>query len=77
MYADRCEACHGAYGAPTNDPTPSGKTPRDLASPAFQQSTSDAELKQAVRHGHHYMPALVPSSFAGRFFVVSSASARG
>jgi mono/diheme cytochrome c family protein len=60
VYADRCEACHGTYGEPTNDPAAGGKTPRDLASPAFQQSTSDSELKQAVRHGHHYMPALVP-----------------
>lgn len=59
-YARRCEVCHGVYGAPVRDLPPGVSTPRDLSAPDFQASVSDEALRQAVRHGHHHMPALVP-----------------
>jgi mono/diheme cytochrome c family protein len=60
LYANRCESCHGPYGAPKAEFPPGVRPPRDLAAPAFQKSMSDRALIQAVRHGQHYMPALVP-----------------
>jgi mono/diheme cytochrome c family protein len=60
LYVDRCEPCHGEYGTPPAALPPGARSPRDLSAPAFQQSLSDAELQEAVRHGRHHMPGLVP-----------------
>lgn len=56
LYLDRCKTCHGPFGRPpwTDDRSP----PRDLSTPAFQQSTNDDELIRAVRHGNRGMPAI-------------------
>lgn len=60
VYLQRCESCHGVWGAPPAA-LPAGVAPiRDLASSAFQKSHSDSELLTAVRHGRKGMPALVP-----------------
>ncbi len=63
VYAQRCEACHGPFGRPAPGmPLPQGvqRPPRDLSSPAFQKSVSDAELLEAARHGRAGMPAIPP-----------------
>ena len=60
LWLQRCEGCHGAYGAPPPH-LPSGVgLVRDLGSAAFQASVSDTELRTAVRHGRKGMPALIP-----------------
>ena len=60
VYVERCEECHGAFGAPGKQLPPGVKAPRDLGDPAYQASVSDADLQELVRHGRKGMPALVP-----------------
>jgi mono/diheme cytochrome c family protein len=57
LYLDRCKSCHGPFGRPswTDD---ARRPPRDLSTPAFQQSTTDDELVRTVRHGNGNMPAI-------------------
>jgi mono/diheme cytochrome c family protein len=59
LYAERCQACHGATGEP-GTPPPGVKTTRSLSGPAFQKAIDENELLEAVRHGHQGMPALTP-----------------
>lgn len=60
VYTDRCEVCHGRYGAPTKDLPAGVRPPRDLSQPVFQSAIGDRELATAVRHGRKGMPVLVP-----------------
>jgi mono/diheme cytochrome c family protein len=60
VYTRRCEDCHGRYGEPGEELPPGVRKPRDLSDPAFQRSTSEAELEIAVSHGRDGMPGLVP-----------------
>jgi mono/diheme cytochrome c family protein len=60
IYAERCGACHGAFGRP-EDKLPEGvRAPRDLGTAKFQSSLDDTALTEAVRHGRKGMPALIP-----------------
>jgi mono/diheme cytochrome c family protein len=72
VYTDRCEVCHGRYGAPTKDLPAGVRPPRDLSNPAFQGEIGDKELMAVVRHGRKGMPALVPGvpESAGKPLVV-------
>jgi mono/diheme cytochrome c family protein len=61
IYGARCAQCHGPFGQPLAASTlPPGvqRPPRDLRDPAFQRSTSDAELLVAMQHGKNGMPAI-------------------
>ncbi len=60
VYLARCTDCHGPFGRPPAQLPPGVRRARDLASPDFQRSVSDAGLLEAVRHGRKGMPALVP-----------------
>ena len=60
IYVDRCEACHGPFGKPTEPLSKGVRPPRDLAAREFQEETTDTQLLQAVRHGSKGMPALIP-----------------
>jgi mono/diheme cytochrome c family protein len=60
LYADRCELCHGATGAPGAELPPGVHRPRDLSDPAVQRSIHDHDLIVVVRHGRKGMPALTP-----------------
>lgn len=60
IYAVRCASCHGAYGRPGSNVPAGVRVPRDLASRDFQAHTTDADLREAVRHGRRHMPALTP-----------------
>ncbi len=62
LFVARCAPCHGAFGRPGPDAVlpPGVRPPRDLSDPAFQRSTSNADLVIAVRHGRAGMPALTP-----------------
>ncbi|MGE0521016.1 MAG: cytochrome c [Candidatus Binatia bacterium] len=60
IYLERCAVCHGPFGTPLGSPAPGVHPPRRLNDPAFQASTTDESLIQAVRHGRHGMPAVVP-----------------
>jgi mono/diheme cytochrome c family protein len=61
LYLERCVPCHDAFGQP-QAVLPAGvqRAPRNLADPAFQTGTSDAALRELVRHGKQAMPALMP-----------------
>lgn len=62
IYSERCEECHGPFGRPPR-PTESdarAAQPRDLSSPAFQQSTTDAQLLDLAQHGRADMPSMPP-----------------
>jgi len=64
LYGRRCEVCHGQFGQPwPRIDLPNGvqAPPRDLRSPEYQSSVSDAELIQAFRHGKAGMPAVPPA----------------
>lgn len=61
IYGARCAPCHGPFGQPlAASELPPGvqRPPRDLRDPAFQRSTSDAELLVAMQHGKSAMPAI-------------------
>ncbi len=64
LFGERCEVCHGQFGKPwpVGD-LPKGvqAPPRDLRNPVFQESTTDAQLLEAIRHGRRGMPAVPPA----------------
>lgn len=60
IYLDRCEICHGPYGAPTQDLPDGVRPPRNLSDPAFQRSIGDMELAAVVRHDRKGMQTLTP-----------------
>ncbi len=60
VYLDRCELCHGRYGAPELTLPPGARQPRDLADPALQASLTQRELATIVREGRRGMPAVDP-----------------
>jgi mono/diheme cytochrome c family protein len=57
-YVDRCEACHGPYGRPPDDPSVLAQRPADLSNSAFQRAHRDDDLVRIVRRGHRAMPAI-------------------
>jgi mono/diheme cytochrome c family protein len=60
IYTQRCERCHGRFGRPPASFPTGVRPPRPLGDPAFQRSTDDAALREAIRHGRKGMPAPSP-----------------
>jgi mono/diheme cytochrome c family protein len=62
IYAERCEECHGPFGRPLQPTVSDAKAgkPRDLSSPGFQRSTTDAQLLDLAQHGRADMPSMPP-----------------
>jgi mono/diheme cytochrome c family protein len=60
IYFSRCSSCHGPLGRPPAELPAGVRVLGDLSDPGFQDTITDAELLQAVRHGKDGMPALIP-----------------
>jgi mono/diheme cytochrome c family protein len=60
VYRKTCAGCHGADGATPNENMGKmlGATIPTLASPKFQSSTTDAEIRTAITQGKGKMPAM-------------------
>jgi mono/diheme cytochrome c family protein len=57
LYQARCADCHGADGRGGGPQAPAGADMPDLASAAYQEGHSDAEIARAIRMGRGMMPA--------------------
>jgi len=69
IYLDRCELCHGPYGAPP--PAGNPLRPRDISDPAFQRATTDKALTAVMTHAHGGMPAPLPMTTKERTDVIA------
>jgi len=59
IFNKTCKGCHGEGGATPNEAVGKylGATIPTLASPEFQASKTDADIKTAITEGHGKMPA--------------------
>lgn len=55
-FASVCSRCHGVDGK-GGISAPGANAPRNFTDPDFQASRSDAQIKDAIRHGKGAMPA--------------------
>lgn len=57
LFARTCASCHGREGRGGIAQSDGGGGPRNFTDRAFQQSRTDAELRQAIVNGKGAMPA--------------------
>lgn len=56
LFDSACATCHGRDGRGGVPAAEGRPPPRNFVDPAFQESRTDAELKQAIRSGKGTMP---------------------
>jgi mono/diheme cytochrome c family protein len=72
VYLDRCELCHGPYGAPEMTLPEGARSARDLADPVLQRALSERDLATIVNHGRGGMPAVEPRVTGGELTALMS-----